>query len=344
MFGFGVLGFGIGGSDVGPPTPVESSVGSVARIDVKRHFDPGEVQAVQALLDAAASADAHPALDEHTWLDLVQGGREGFAGLVAWDSGHDHPVGYAQVSRGKDSWALEFVVDPHHRVPGSTIGLDLARAAADVIRDEGGGHLHLWVSQPRPEHDRVAAAIGLRPGRVLYQMRRPLPVEASVRGAAEAGVGPLETRAFRPGVDEEAWLEVNNRAFAWHPEQGGWDLDTIKAREDQPWFDPTGFLVHTEGARIAGFCWTKVHADHEPPLGEIYVIAVDPDFAGQGLGRRLVLAGLDHLWRTGVGTGMLYADAGNAAAVKLYIDLGFVVNHIDQAYVGDLVPTPPRPD
>ena len=320
---------------MGPPTPAESSVGTVARIDVKRHFGPGDVEAVQALLDAAATVDAHPALDEHTWLDLVQGGREGFAGLVAWDSGHDHPVGYAQVSRGEDSWALEFVVDPHHRVPGSTIALDLVCAAAEVIRTEGGGHLHLWVSQPRPEHDRVAAAIGLHPGRVLYQMRRPLPVEERLRGD-DPGVAPLETRAFIPGVDEDAWLEVNNRAFQWHPEQGGWDFDTIKGREAQPWFDPSGFLVHSEDGRMAGFCWTKIHTDHDPPLGEIYVIAVDPDFAGRGLGRRLVLAGLDHLWGAGVTTAMLYVDAANSAAVKLYIDLGFVINHIDQAYVGDL--------
>ncbi len=72
----------------------------------------------------------------------------------------------------------------------------------------------------------------------------------------------LETRPFRPGLDEEAWLVVNNRAFDWHPEQGGWDTSTLKARESQPWFDPEGFLLHEEGSprRLAGFCWTRVHA------------------------------------------------------------------------------------
>lgn len=304
----------------------------MARIEVKRQLGPQDIEAVRGLLDAAAAADAHPALDEHSWLDLVQGGRAGFAGLVAWQEGHDHPVGYAQVSRGRDSWALEYVVDPHHRTPGNTTGLDLVRAAADVIRSAGGGHLHLWVPRPRPEHHEAASAIGLHPGRVLYQMRRPLPVEPSLAGDAP----PLAVRPFRPGLDEEAWLEVNNRAFHWHPEQGGWDIDTIKEREAQPWFDPEGFLVHEEGDRIAGFCWTKVHADHRPPLGEIYVIAVDPDFSGRGLGRRLVLAGLDHLAGAGIPVAMLYVDATNVAAVKLYVDLGFVVDHIDQAYVGDL--------
>lgn len=309
------------------------------RIEIKRRFVGGEAAEVQGLLDAAAEADAHAPLDEHAWLDLVEGGREGFAGLIAWMDGHDHPVGYAQVSRGGGSWALEFVVDPHHRVPGNTIGEDLVTEATRVIAAEGGGHVHMWVNQPRPAHDRIAAAAGLNPGRALYQMRRPLPLEPELREATEA----VSTRPFRPGLDEQAWLVVNNRAFHWHPEQGGWDLNTIKEREAQPWFDPTGFLLHfgrhDDGPEIlAGFCWTKVHHDHDPALGEIYVIAVDPDFGGRGLGRRLTVAGLDHLASSGITEGMLYVDAGNHHAVKLYVDLGFVINHIDRAYVGDIAP------
>jgi mycothiol synthase len=243
------------------------------------------------------------------------------------------------VSRGSGSWALEFVVDPHHRIPGNAIGVDLVTEAAAIIAAEGGGHVHMWVNQPRPEHDRIAEAIGLKPGRVLYQMRRALPVEDALRADGPA----LTTRSFRVGADEEAWLEVNNRAFHWHPEQGGWDLGTIKQREAEAWFDPAGFLLHDDaGGRLDGFCWTKIHADVDPPLGEIYVIAVDPEptFPVPGLGRRLVIAGLDYLYGRGLRLGMLYVDAGNARAVKLYIDLGFVINHLDQAYVGDI---PPRP-
>jgi mycothiol synthase len=296
----------------------------------------GDVTAVQGLLDAASAVDAHAALDEHAWLDLVQGGREGFAGLVAWEDGHDHPVGYAQVSRGGGSWALEFVVDPHHRVPGNTIGLDLVREATRVIASEGGGHVHMWVNQPRPEHEHIAAEVGLVPGRVLYQMRRPLPLSDSLRTAK-----PIVTRPFRVGVDEESWLEVNNRAFQWHPEQGDWDRATLEQRESEPWFDPAGFLLHddTDG-RLDGFCWTKVHPNTDPPLGEIYVIAVDPARRNRtsGLGRQLVVAGLDYLQERGLTIGMLYVDASNSPAVKLYIDLGFVINHLDQAYVGDIAP------
>lgn len=306
------------------------------RIEVKRQFGHGDVDAVQGLLDAAADADAHAAVDEHAWLDLVDGGREGFAALVAWAEDHDHPVGYAQVSRGDGNWALEYVVDPHHRVPGNTIGIDLVREAGRLIASEGGGHVHMWVNQPRPEHDRIAASIGLMPGRVLYQMRRTLPVEADLQPDE-----PLKTRAFRVGQDEQAWLEVNNRAFDWHPEQGGWNLATIQQREAEAWFDPEGFLLHEDAhGQLDGYCWTKIHTDHQPPLGEIYVIASDPARIDRtrGLGRRLVLAGLDYLAGRGITVGMLYVDATNAPAVKLYVDLGFVINHLDQAYVGDVAP------
>jgi mycothiol synthase len=143
-------------------------------------------------------------------------------------------------------------------------------------------------------------------------------------------------RPFRVGQDEQAWLEVNNRAFNWHAEQGGWDAATLADREAQPWFDPEGFLLHERDGRLAGFCWTKVHPDNDPPLGEIYVIAVDPAFQGLGLGRALAVAGLNWLADRGLGTAMLYVDGDNAPALHLYERLGFTVDHVDRAYTADV--------
>lgn len=304
----------------------------------------GDIEAVTELLEVAFAADGHRPLGEHQWLDLVEGGRQGFAGLVAWEPGHDHPVGYAQITRGETSWALEFVVDPHHRHAAGTIAPDLIGAALDVVRDEGGGRVHLWVPKPTDEADDLVHAVGFERGRDLYQMRRSLP-------AGEPG--ELPTRPFEVGRDEERWLEVNNAAFARHPEQGGWEIDTLRQREKEPWFEPDGFLLHERGGRLAGFCWTKVHTEHDPghghpghdhahdrqeALGEIYVLAVHPDFQGEGLGRSLLLAGLDHLARRGLLRAMLYVEAGHRSAVALYEHLGFTVDHVDRAYVTDVTP------
>jgi mycothiol synthase len=300
----------------------------VTRLDIQRQLEPGDVGAVSELLARAEDADGHHPLGDHDWVDLAFGGRQGFCSFVGWEEGLDHPVGYAQVARKNGNWAVELVVDPRHRANEASIGPALLGAGLDVVRAEGGGHVHWWVYKPDDVHDEVAASIGLRRGRDLWQMRRLLPVGEPYE---------LETRPFVPGADDEAWREVNNRAFAWHPEQGGWTLATLVEREQEDWFDPAGFLLHERDGRLAGFCWTKVHDDEDPPLGEIYVIAVDPDFKGEGLGRRLVLAGLDHLHRErGIATAMLYVDAANAPAVRLYEDLGFTVDHVDRAFVGDV--------
>ena len=297
-------------------------------VEVKRRMGESDIAEVSQLLQEVLVADGHRPLGEHKWLDLVHGGRKGFAGFVAREAAGGPLVGYAQLSRGHDTWSVEVVVRPDHRKPEAEVGTSLLDAALREVRHQGGGHVHLWVPKPTAHSDAVAASCGLTRGRDLYQMRRPLPVEDTRSHVA--------TRPFEPGADEAAWLAVNNRAFASHPEQGGWTLDTLLEREAEAWFDPDGFLLHERDGRLAASCWTKVHHDTQPPVGEIYVISVDPDFQGLGLGRELVLAGLEHLSSLGVTVGMLYVDAGNEPAVHLYRSMGFTVDHTDRAYVADV--------
>jgi mycothiol synthase len=303
----------------------------VRRLEIKRRLSPDDVEAVGALVRAAEAADGHKPLDEHRFLDAALGGGQDFAGLLAWPSDRPRPAAYAHVIRGTRRWELELVVDPRYRHELDEVGPAILSAGLDVVRAAGGGHVHLWVYKPTEVHDRIAAAVGLARGRDLWQLRRPLPVGEAYE---------LETRPFQVGRDEEAWLGVNNRAFDWHPEQGGWTLDDLRSREAEPWFDPSGFLLHERGGQLAGFCWTKVHHDHDPPLGEIYVIAVDPRCHRRGLGRALALAGLDHLASMGLTVGMLYVDSTNDRANRLYADLGFGRDHVDRAYVGDVAPGP----
>lgn len=297
----------------------------VRQLEIKRRMTPSDIANVSDLLSAAERADGARPLSDHHWLDLMEGGRDGFAGLLAWESGHHHPVAYAQVSRGNDSWAVELVIDPHHRYEAMTIGPELLGQALDVVAGEGGGEVHWWVFEPTSAHETIASAVGMRPGRELFQMRRPLPTNIAYE---------LDVRAFRVGEDEDRWLDVNNTAFADHPEQGGWDRETLLAREKEEWFDPEGFLLHEVDGELAGFCWTKIHRHTTPVLGEIYAIAVHPAFGGRGLGTALTLAGLDVMAKRGVPMGMLYVDADNATAVAMYRSLGFEVHHSDQAFVG----------
>ena len=310
-------------------------------LDVRRRLDAASIDEVSGLVEAAWHADGTRPLSDHLWLDLREGGRTGFAGALMRDTDSGALLGYAQVSRGntqrgRTSWSLDVIIHPHHRYDSREIAPPLVRAALDVVADEGGGHLHWWVFEPNNLHADLATEFGLDPGRRLLQMRVPLPLP-----------GPpstVSTEPFRPGHDEDAWLEVNNAAFSQHPEQGGWDRDVLESREREPWFDSDGFLLHWRDEKLAGFCWTKVHEpggtcdDHGNPMGEIYVIAVAPWAAGTGLGSQLVRAGLEHLARRGVATGMLYVDQGNSRAVGMYESLGFVTHHVEVAFVGEVHP------
>lgn len=198
-----------------------------------------------------------------------------------------------------------------------------------------------WVvSDPTAAHDRAADAAGLTARRDLFQLRRPLPADEAEGALAAAA----PTRRFMPGTpDEAAWIAVNNRAFATHPDQGGFDLARLHALMAEPWFDPDGFRLHHRTGQLAAFCWTKVHAadpaQGDPALGEIFVIGVDPDFQGLGLGRALTLAGLVWLGDHGLRVGMLYVESTNTAALGLYRALGFEPHHTDRVYARQPTPT-----
>lgn len=237
-------------------------------------------------------------------------------------------AGFAHLAEQATSYTLEVVVDPATRDGHDATRARLLDAARAVVAEAGGGRIDYWVHHVDEAAHHEALHAGFVFARDLLQLRRSLPVEADLR----RGLAPLEVRAFRPGEDEEAWLEVNNRAFVTHGEQGRWELADLLAREREPWFDPEGFLVHFDGEVLAGSCWTKVHRELTPPLGEIYVISVNPDVKGTKLGTRLVLSGLDWLGEKGLNGALLYVDATNAPARHLYDRLGFALHHTDRAY------------
>jgi len=202
----------------------------------------------------------------------------------------------------------------------------LLEAATQAVAIQGGGRLEYWIERVHQRSDDIPTQAGFVPYRDLLRLRRELP----------ALITDLVVRPFTE-PDAEAFLECNNRAFDWHPEQGEMTSEDLAAKQAEPWYDPEGFLlleeVDTEGKpAIIGFCWTKVHTDEKPALGEIYAIAVDPDHHGRGLGRELTLAGLAHLADRGLRHAILYVESDNRPARKMYQGLGFERESASRAY------------
>jgi mycothiol synthase len=296
------------------------------RIEVRRELDDKEFDTVSRLVADAAEHDGFRSLSDQTWLDLANRVGQGFAAVLAIDE-MSRIGAYAQLDRANESTTIELVVAPEVRREALVLAPLILRAALGVVTSDGGGTVHWWAHHPDESVDAIADQVGFALGRKLYQLRRPLPIDETTTVA---------TRAFIVGADETEWLRVNNAAFHDHPEQGGWTIDRLRMREAEPWFDPEGFRLHERDGRLAAFCWTKVHPDPAPPMGEIYVIAVDPPFHGLGLGRALTIAGLDHLASIGVTIAMLYVDGANSAALSMYQRLGFSIHHADHAYVTEV--------
>lgn len=272
---------------------------------------------VRALLLAAHAADGTPEVAAGEPLPReFRGGRH----LVATDGGA--LVGYAHVDTAGDAFGnqiVELIVHPDHRRRG--VGTALADEVLAIDSP-----LRLWSHRDHPGAARIAEHNGLARVRELLQMRLDHAVELP-EPAWRAGV---RVRAFVPGQDEAAMVAINRRAFDWHPEQGLLTEADVEATEKESWFDPAGFfLAVDESDAVIGFHWTKVHGDG---TGEVYVVGVDPDAQGGGLGRALTLAGLHYLRGRGVRDVILYVESDNKPAVTVYTRLGFTLAYTNVAY------------
>jgi mycothiol synthase len=292
---------------------------------------PTDAAAVLQLVSEAARADGVSPLSEHVVLHLKYGGDPLGRDVLLWYEGRLAGYGHLDPTDRVEGPAAEMVVRPALRRRG------LGRAVGSALVSEAdGGDLRLWAHGDLPAAARLAAAVGFHRSRALWQMRRPLSAEIA-EPQLPAGI---TVRTFRVGQDEDAWLAVNSRAFAQHPEQGAWTSSDLELREREPWFDPAGFFLAERDGTLAGFHWTKVHGsmrrdlaaaagsvpqgatEHEA-IGEVYVVGVDPSERGTGLGRALTLVGMRYLRSLGLAEVMLYVDESNTAAIGLYASLGF---------------------
>ena len=156
-------------------------------------------------------------------------------------------------------------------------------------------------------------------------MRHILKIHRSLHEPIPQNSHSFSIRTFNPTTDKNHWLELNNTIFAHHPDQGNWAMADLENRMSEPWFDPAGFFLCLHDEKIVGFCWTKIHQDlvNADPVGELYVIGVDPQEHSKGIGKTVCNEGLIYLRGKGIKESILYVDADNEAGKGLYTSLGF---------------------
>ena len=317
---------------------------------VRRRLSPAESHQVEHLVETVTEIDGIGPLSEHVSLHLQSGGDSDVRHVLGHSGDELVAYGHLDVTDQLAGSSAELAVIPEARRRG------IGHALVEHLQHESpDGRLRLWARGGQSPAAALAVSMGFAQSRTLLRMRRALSDDIP-----EPTWPPrTHVRTFLPGLDDDAWLDVNARAFADLPDQGGWQQTDLDVRIREPWFDPSGFFLaiedNAEGTEhIVGFHWTKVHGSHEhahdehehehehdehghsassavghahghDPIGEVYVVGIDPDHRGGGLGRALTLVGLGYLRRRGLPEVMLYVDATNISAIALYESLGFTV-------------------
>jgi mycothiol synthase len=297
------------------------------------HLSDTQQVLVLDLINRTTNHDGTPPIAEHILLHLRYGGDKADSHLLVEKD--NQIIGYAHLDQTDlvAGPSVELVVDPSYR--GTGVGKALLGEAIRIC----GKTLRLWVHGEQEAAHNLASSFNFEKIRTVLQMSKPL-----------TEIQPLPTidkeiiiRSLLPGIDSEPWLELNNKVFKDHPEQGGWKLSDLNHRLSEEWFDEKGFFIVEKNKQVIASTWTKVHGAHShdhdsdashahPAIGEIYITAVDPEYAGLGIGKALTITALNYLKYQGLTDAMLYVDFDNKAALSLYNSLGFKISSKDILY------------
>lgn len=275
---------------------------------------PAAGDRVLAFLDAVTAADGVAPVGEVGILAIRHASDEA---RHRWFTAADELVAYAQID---PTGSGELTVAPSHRRRG------LGRALLDALLAEEPG-LSLWAHGDLPGARALATSAGLRVTRELWQMSLEVTASGVRPGPAPAGV---QVRTFVVGQDEDAWVRLNARAFAEHPEQGRLTVEDVRQRENEPWFDPTLLWLAHEADRpqdLLASMWVKAVPGQDD--GEIYALGVDPSAQGRGLGGYLTAVALAELADRGLARSTLYVEGDNEPAIRTYRRAGYERSAVD---------------
>jgi len=286
------------------------------------HLSKSQQESVLALIKAAHDFDGTPPIAEHVLLHLRHGGDKSDSHLVIEENKEVIAYAHLDTTDLVAGPSVEAVVHPQHR--GKGLGALILKEALKICGDK----TRIWSHGDLPAAKAIAASLKLERIWSNLLMSKSL-------GEIQPVTSKYPIRTFISGLDNQAFLDLNNKVFANYPDQGGWSEDDLKVRVNESWFDGKGFFVAEDRGELIGFCWTKIHGAHthshtdgdddhgHEALGEIYVLAVNPDYKGQGIGRDLTITGLNYLKYQGLNNVMLYVGVENKPAFKLYKSLGF---------------------
>jgi mycothiol synthase len=294
---------------------------------ILRHPEPEEAPAVQAVMDAAESADVgeprrHMSDVASEWRDPECRPAENWRVAVA-PGGIIAAVGWVWPETSSEVTADHYV-HPEHRGRGlgeAMLDAIETRAAELQARRVDGAPRRLVVWCEDSDVTRRAAL----DRRCFTAVRQYFEMEIRlVAGRPSAPWPPgIDGRGFRPGVDDRRVWKADIEAFSEH--------HLFEARSFEEWrlhhlektdSDPTLWWLAWDGDELAGYV-TAALGEQGAVIGDL---AVRKPWRGRGIGRALLLAAFQTLRERGPSVARLMVDAQNTTnAVRVYEAAGMHV-------------------
>lgn len=239
---------------------------------------------------------------------------DGSEGQVIGEGEYNHAPGI------EHAWGWMHV-HPDHRLKG------VGTAIYDAIEQHARSNNEPTATYTPSKHADLLIAFLERRG---YEHERwywelQLPADTPVNDDPQFPEG-ITVRTFARHEDELVFLQVRNVSFAEHYGSVQRTLEEIIAITDQPDFRPEGLFFAFDGDKVAGFCLTDIHPDEIKRrgigVGHINLLGTMPEYRGKGIGRALLLTGIQYL-RLEVPIVELSVEGKNSNALALYYNVGF---------------------
>ncbi len=229
-------------------------------------------------------------------------------------------VGYIDVAPelGIGRVILNCWVHPEHRRRG--LATKLLGYATHRAKESGAKAAHVSIPQDNTVARSVLSRLGFRLVRRFLELRLNIP---EIRWQ-DIDQTALRYRHLQRG-GEDRLTEIQNRSFAgtW-----GYNPNTVEEiiyRTNLSNCSPEDIILACDGDKPIGYCWTRTtyEAAAGEGKGQIFMLGVDPDYRGRGVGKAVLLAGLSYLKNKGLRVAELTVDSENKAACALYRSVGF---------------------
>ena len=264
--------------------------------------------------------------------------------LRLWEEPNGRLIGFGQLSIEEvNNGVLEFRVYPSAR--GGDLETQIIAWGEKRMREVAPEHSlcsKLRSNTRADQTDRIVLleAHDFKIDRYFFRMVRslaePLPEPQLPTG--------FTLRQFQGEQESEAMVVLFNQTFIDHWNHHDLTVEQFKyyLSDSNPNYRPEFALIAIAlDGTYAAFCYCEINPEENKRNGRnegwIGVLGTRRGFRGRGLGRAMLISGLQQLKAAGVDTAKLIVDAENSSgALRLYESVGFRKVHTQIIYVKDL--------